>query len=268
MPLTQSSPRIHYEVHGEQGTPVVMVMGFGMRGLVWRPQLGPLRQRHRVITFDHRGVGGSQAVRGLLTIREMAGDVLRVADELSLADFHLVGVSMGGMIAQEVAIAARDRLRSMTLIVTHAGGGQAWIPPRDALRLFVEANVRRDRERRVEALMSLLYPSDYRRAADPDALRARMREQLGTPAPGWTALAHLSAIMRHDTAERLAGIDVPTLLIKASRDILIRPEETDRLLALLARARLVEYEAAGHGVTFQEAQAINKELLAHFAAHE
>jgi aminoacrylate hydrolase len=268
MALTRTSPRIAYRVDGAHGTPVLMIMGLAMRGVVWRPQVEALSPHHRVVTFDNRGVGGSDLPEGPLTIREMAGDALRLADELSLSRFHLVGVSMGGMIAQETALANPARVKSLTLIATHAGGRGYRLPHREGLESFLRVNLASDRDERVAALARLLYPPDFLESVDRALLEERMRERTSVRVPRRTMAAHLSAVFRHRTDDRLPLLDVPTMVIKPGRDVLIRPGESDRLKALLPNANLVVFEDAGHGVTFQRADALNARLLEHFAEHD
>src|SRR3954471_8301499 len=95
--FTDTSPRLAYHVEGAAGPPVLLVMGFGMSGVVWRPQVGALRAEHRVAFYDHLGLGDSDPAPPRPTMATMAGDALRVLDALDWPSAHVVGVSMGGM---------------------------------------------------------------------------------------------------------------------------------------------------------------------------
>ena len=129
MPFTPTAPRIAYTIHGTSGPPVLLVMGLGMRGVVWRPQVEVLERDHRLLTFDNRGIGESDDAPGPWRIPDMAEDALRVLDAARFSSAHVVGVSMGGMIAQELALRAPRRVRSLTLIVTPPpGAGGPWGP--------------------------------------------------------------------------------------------------------------------------------------------
>ena len=115
---------LYYEVHGE-GEPLLCVMGLSADTLAWLPQVPAFSAAHRTVIFDNRDVGRSSMADGPYEIADMARDTLALADELDLESFHLLGCSMGGAIAQEVAIAAPERVRTLTLAVTFAAGG-AW----------------------------------------------------------------------------------------------------------------------------------------------
>jgi pimeloyl-ACP methyl ester carboxylesterase len=240
-------------------------MGFGMRGEVWQPQIAELSAHHCVATFDHRGLGDSETSARSWSMIDMAQDALRVADALGWKRFHLVGVSMGGMIAQEVALAAPSRIETLSLIATQPGGATSWLPPREGVRLFIRANRSADRERRLAAMQRLLYPDAFVRAHNAEALTARMRLQFRDAAPPRTRRIQLLAVIRHRAARRLGRIKVPTLIVRPGEDRLINPRHSDRLKALIPHAQLLRFDDAGHGVIYQSATTLNTALLDHFA---
>lgn len=244
-----------------------MIMGFGMRGDLWKPQIEGLAG-HQVAWFDNRGIGESETgPKRFWTMDDMARDALRVMDALGWEDAHLVGVSMGGMIAQECALLAESRFRSLTLIATHEGGRFGWMPSRKGLRAWLEVNLAPEAER-FAALERLLYPEAWLRNADREKLRERMSAQIGRRARRSTLLAQLHAVLRHDTGERLRALQLPTLIIKPCLDVLVPPERSDRLRRRIAHAKLLEIPDAGHGAVFQSKDAINAALIEHFADAE
>ncbi len=270
------SPEIRWFSAGSRGPAVLLVMGLGMRGEMWRPQIEGLRGAHRLAWFDHRGVGESGPTPSRrLRMHDMARDALRVADALA-ADarasgaepdawerFHLVGVSMGGMVAQEVALRAPARVRSLTLIATFGGGPlHGRLPTAEGLRAFVAANLAREPGARVRALQALLYPPEYLASADRAALGARMRAQLSGRVPPRTLLGQLHAVFRHDALERLPALTLPALVVRPGRDVLVRPAHSDALLARLPHARQLVLPDAGHGVIFQRAPELNAAIAA------
>jgi len=265
--LTTGNPQIRYWSTAGEGPRVLLVMGYCMRGDIWRPQIEGLRADHQVAWYDHRGLGESErGPKKRWTIADMAGDAISVMDGLNWDTAHLVGVSMGGMIAQEMALAAQERFNSLTLIATNCGGPlPRKIPPLKGLKAFLGANVKRGEER-LEAIRHLLYPDDYFAVTDQGALRERVRLQLGRPVPRSTQLAHLYAVGRHDTRKRLKHISLPTLIMKAGQDILVRPAASDRLKKRIPHADFLEISDAGHGIIFQSADQVNSALRGHFAS--
>ncbi|MCA9626303.1 MAG: alpha/beta fold hydrolase [Myxococcales bacterium] len=266
---TESAPRLAYQLRGEgsAGAPVLLIMGFGMPGSMWEPQLEGLSHAHPVACYDNRGIGDSEALRGRISMRELAADAERVLDALGWERAHVVGVSMGGMVAQHLALAVPRRLISLSLIATHAGGPFGLVPRLEGLRLFAKANLL-PVERRPAALVELLYPPEFRASVRLEVLSERMNGGLERRAHPRTLRAQLLAILRHDTRRRLRGIQVPSLVIKPERDLLVRPRHSDLLAARIPRARKLDLPDGGHGAVFQCADRVNAALLAHFAAAE
>jgi pimeloyl-ACP methyl ester carboxylesterase len=241
-------------------------MGFGMRGNLWAPQVQGLRADHQLVHFDNRGVGDSETAPGFWRMADLARDALRVMDDVGWDRAHVVGVSMGGMVAQHVALGAPERLQSLALIATHPGGLRT-LPGRDALRLFARAQSR-EPGARVRALSQLLYPPAWQAQVDARRLEERLEAQLGRPAPRATALRQIGAILTHRTARRLPRLTTPTLVLLPEEDILVAPAQNERIARLIPGARLVRLPGAGHGAVFQAAETVNQELRRHFLAHE
>lgn len=264
---TTTRPTLHFERHGESGPPVLLVMGFGMQGSVWKPQIDGLAMNHRVVTYDHRGIGESESPAGRWTMADLAQDAVRVADAAGFDTFHLVGVSMGGMISQHVALGWPHRLRSLSLVATHAGGLRSMWPTVRGLSFFLRANLAPP-EQRVEALTGLLYPAEFVARTDKTKLSRRMAESVGRRARKETLKKQFRAILGHRTRADLGRISTPTLVVQPRQDILIRPRESERLHRLIPGALLSRYDDSGHGLTFQDAERLNGELSAHFARAE
>lgn len=264
---TRGAPRLSYHLHGDRGSRVLLIMGLGMRGVAWRPQVEGLGATHRLITFDNRGIGDSEDAPGVWSMRDMADDALRVMDAAGWEDAHVVGVSMGGMIAQELVLAAQERVRTLTLIATHAGGPTTFLPPPSGVRGFLEVNLLPP-EQRFAALSYLLYPADFLRVVDRAALEQRMKDQLGKRAAATVRRRQMRAVMGHDTRARLSRLRLPTLVITPGRDALVRPTACRALAREIPGARHVELDQAGHGVIFQCARVVNGHLARHIEAHE
>ena len=121
--MTESTPRMSYERAGDAGSKVLLVMGFGFPGAAWRAQIDGLSSQHQVCAFDNVGTGTSEPVtKSTTTMDALAADAFRMLDALGWEKAHVIGVSMGGMIAQHMAAAHPERLHSLSLIATSPGG--------------------------------------------------------------------------------------------------------------------------------------------------
>ncbi len=264
MALTQTSPQLSFTQVGDTGPKVLLIMGYGMRGEVWKPQVDELSKQCQVAFFDNRGIGESERIAETISMLDMAKDALRVLDHLQWNDgVHLVGVSMGGMIAQELALYAQERIASLSLLATHAGGKIAIVPPPKGLFTALTMGLG-PAHKRQKRLAKLLYPESYLQSCDREQLQARMKLQMGKPAIRHTMRSQLAAIRAHDTRERLANLRIPTLIVKPEKDLLVRPSHSDDLHRRIVDSSLMRLPNAGHGLIFQSAKQLNQRLLEHF----
>src|SRR4051794_40085623 len=196
---------LYYELHGEEGEPLLAVMGLAANTLAWTLQMQPFGERHRAVFFDNRDVGQSSMADGPYAIADMAQDALALADELELESFHLVGVSMGGAIAQHMALAAPERIRTLTLAVTFAGGG-AWAQKLN--EIWSARRARMTREEQVDELMLLTLSEQFFENAE---MVAGMRSlMLGdpNPQPADAFGRQLAASSHHDVRGRLGDLSM------------------------------------------------------------
>lgn len=255
---------IHYAVEGD-GPPVLMIQGAGVIGEGWRPQIEALRARFRVVTFDNRGLGRSTLPAGTLTIEAMAGDALAVADALRLEHFHVVGHSMGGLIAQQLALMNPHRVLSLCLLCTFAHGRQAAtvsLPMMiTALRMRIGTRAMRRR-----AFTELVMPAWYLATVDRVALAERLKPLFGHDLANQPAfvMQQIRAMSRFDPGPRLGDLaGIPSLVISAAEDRIARPDYGRELASLIAAARYVEIADAGHAVTIQRPEEVNALILEH-----
>jgi 3-oxoadipate enol-lactonase len=229
--------RIASEERGS-GFPVLLVMGLGYGRWGWEPLIEPLAERYRVLWYDNRGIGDSDKPEGPYTAAQMAEDAVQVLDEHGVDRAHVVGTSLGGMIAQELALDHADRVAKLALLCTTAGGADAFpmpertvqlfsdfptLPPDVALRRFVE-NAVSARGEVVEALVA-------RRTANP-------------PDPaGWLAQAHAGTTYANARAAEIAH---ETLLLVGDEDNVIDWRNSRALADRIPNARLRVFEGTGH----------------------
>ena len=261
---TSSGGTIYYEEHGE-GEPLLCVMGLATDTLGWALQVPTFSQSHRTVIFDNRDVGQSSMADGQYEVSDMARDALDLADALGLETFHLLGVSMGGAIAQEVALAAPERIRTLTLTVTFARGG-AW---GQLLSKTWSARVRdAPRERHVDELLLLNLSEElFEDPAKVEFARSLMLQNPNPQDPEAFA-RQLDASSRHDALGRLPSLSMPVHVIGGERDILVPVWKSKEIAELIPGAKLTVLENAPHGLNFERAQEYNELVLGFLAEHE
>lgn len=223
-------------VEAGQGEPVVLIMGLGGDHLTWGFQLHALAARYRVIAFDNRGAGETDTPDHSYTIHMMAEDTRGLMDALGVDRAHVVGVSMGGMIAQELALRHPGRVRTLQLHCT--------APIIDAYGLFLidtllAVKARGDREENVRAVMPWILCRKTM-TERPEFIRFWIDRALTYPYPiGYDGLARQAdAIRGHDTLARLGEIRAPTLITTGTEDILVPPSSSRELHARIPGSQL------------------------------
>jgi 3-oxoadipate enol-lactonase len=267
---TTAAGRISYTVSGpseavEDPQTLLMIMGLGGSGAMWWRLLPHVARRHRAIVFDNRGTGGSARVHKRLTMADMVADALAVLDAAGVQQAHVMGASMGGMIAQQLALDHRDRVRSLVLACTTAGGR------REApnLRLMAAVLLRPivGPARTFPLLAPALYSPrtrDERRERLSEDMRIRCSDRVGA----LTAWMQAAAIVGHDTRSRLHELEgLPTLVVHGLDDRLVSPERGRELARLIPGAELVELPGAGHLLATDAEQQLAATVVDHLERH-
>ena len=248
---------LYYEEAGE-GEPLLMVQGLGTDHLGWMLQVPEFSKHYRVITFDNRDVGQSKQADGPYGVADMARDALALADDLELDTFHLVGMSMGGAIAQEMALQAPERLRTLTLVVTFAGGGN-WAAER--ARLWSEIRGLIDRDTHLDWL--LLFGMSEQFYESPEGVEYAKQLMRANPHPQSTDAfqRQVEASGRHEARDRLATISVPTHVIGAEHDTLVPVWKSKEISDLIPGADYSVMPGAPHALNMERAQEFNEMVL-------
>lgn len=237
---------LYYEVRG-QGQPLVMIMGL-MGDVTWWPPalLEALADKFKVVVFDNRGAGRSDKPDESYTIDMFAADTIGLMDALQIKRAHILGVSMGGMIAQEIALQYPARVDKLILCVTNVGGRETVMNPAvvAALAQFNQLSP----EEREEQIVKTLFPGHLIRE-NPALIEQFRRQYRRYPMRDYCVLHQLEAIMGFSTYDRLGQIKAPVLVITGSEDILIPPENSRILAGQIEGAELVVIEGAGHAIT-------------------
>jgi 3-oxoadipate enol-lactonase len=264
MPFADANgQRLFYEVHGE-GDPLVLVTGLGGDHLSWGEQLEAFSARYRTVVFDNRDSGRSTECAEGYEVDDMARDTLALADELGLDGFHLLGVSLGGAVGQEVALAAPDRVRTLTLAMTWGGDGH-WGRVRG--RLMANAALRTPPEEHVEQLLHSCLSEEL--FEDPERVAYFRQMVLENPHPqSVEAFARQAqAVGRHEARDRLGRLSMPVHVIGAERDIMIPIWKSRELAELIPDAQLTVIEGGTHGVNLEQAEEFNRLVLDWLAEH-
>ncbi len=235
---------LNYERAGE-GEPLLLIQGMSANHMAWgRPFASLLEGSFDVVSFDNRGMGLSRPVTEAFSIAEMAADTAALLDALEIESAHVLGISMGGMIAQELALAHPGRLRSLTLGCTYCGGpGSQLMDPADFQGL-VEAMASGDPQRVFRAMYELNLSPGFREDESRFAEFVEMAEAL--PAPRETIGFQVQAIAAHDTSARLPGLAVPTLVVHGTVDRVLGYPNGPLVASLIPGARLETLEGVGH----------------------
>ena len=199
--------RLHVEDTGGSGPPVLLIMGLGMNATGWWRTIPVLVEAGlRVIAFDNRGVGRSDRVPGPYTAAEMADDAVSVLDETGVDAAHVYGISLGGMIAQEVALRHPDRVRALVLGATTAGGDNL-VPADESVNAFVRLRAQMTAEHAVWASVPINY-ARRTRLEGGDRIAEDIAQRLRFPVEPEYYSAQLAAAHGHDAAVRdICGAD-------------------------------------------------------------
>jgi 3-oxoadipate enol-lactonase len=254
--------RLHWRSEGH-GEPVLMIMGLGANSLGWYRVLPEVAQHYRGIVFDNRGTGRSNAIDGLIKMEDLVEDALAVLEAAGEESAHIVGASMGGMIAQQLALHHPEKVRSLALCCTTPVSRQG-LPP---WRLIAGAVLRTFLDPRQCAwIMEPALYSQRTRTENPQRIDGDMEVRMAHPTPPRTTWLQLLAIARHDTRERLADLaGLPVTVIHGDEDVLIPPERGHLLHELIPGSRLALIPEAGHVLTTDDAEASVAALMDHLA---
>ena len=270
--LERDGCRLAYNVRGS-GPAVLLIQGAGLHGDGWIPQVDGLAASYRCATFDNRGMGQSQPADEHLTIEhltieQMSDDARAVMDALGWDTAHVVGHSMGGLIALDLALRVPTRVRSLSLLCTFARGRDVTKPTLWMMWVGLRTRIGSRAQRRA-AFLQMVMPPGYVSAANTEAMSLRLAPLFGHDLADQPRVVtrQLGAMSRYDASPRLGELaTIPTLVVSGQLDRVARPELGRKLAAGIPRARYVEIEGAAHGVPIHSPERINDLLSRHLAA--
>lgn len=234
--------QIYYEIHGTGPQTLTLIRGLGSDLLAWFPQIPELSKHFRVVAFDNRGAGRTDKPDEPYSIEQMAGDVNGLLDALQIQRTALLGISMGGGIAQEFAIHYPEKLSCLILGCTTFGGPESVPPQPEIFNAILAGPAADEKARRLQE--QALFCNDTiasHRAVITGYLEAKSK----FPIPPFALAAQADAIRRHDTASRLGQIRLPTLVMMGTHDRLIPPRNS-RLIAARIPGAILKELPGGH----------------------
>jgi 3-oxoadipate enol-lactonase len=223
---------LHY-LRAGSGEPMLLIQGMSATHLTWgRRFLAPLEESFECIVFDNRGMGLSGLAKLPFEIVDLAADSIALLDALEIERAHIVGISMGGMIAQELALAHPERIRSLTLGATYCGGPEGTLMAPEDLKMLGAAMASGDRTQVLRAMWEINLSPTFRQ----DEARFEEFCAMGSalPAPREVILQQMQACGAHDTSDRLDRIEVPTQVVHGTEDRLLGVNNGIQIASLLS----------------------------------
>jgi 3-oxoadipate enol-lactonase len=235
---------LFYERHGA-GEPVLLIQGMSGTHLAWGETfMAGLGDDLDVVVYDHRGVGDSTPQTDPFTIVRLADDAAGLLDALGWADAHVLGISMGGMVAQELALRHPQRIRTLTLGCTYPGGAEAQLADPALIQELAGALLSGDRERALRtgfaANLSAAHVADEANWEPFHAMASAV------PVAVAVIMLQMQAVMGHDTSARLGSIEAPTLVVHGTEDQMLPVVNGELIARSIPDARLELLEGVGH----------------------
>jgi pimeloyl-ACP methyl ester carboxylesterase len=257
---------LHYEARG-RGPAVLLIMGLGLSLAGWWRTVPILTRHFRVIAFDNRGIGRSS--RGSpwpYFVSRMADDAVAVLDAAGEERAHVYGISLGGMVAQELALRHPDRVRALVLGATTPGGAAAVPGEMSAVSFFSRTRTMGDEEAHWAAVPYMYSRRTRRRHAGRIGEDIAHRIESSSPSSLVTHIQQLTAAGTHDTAGRLPELTAPTLVVHGDEDVLVPPGNAELLAETIPGAEIHRWRNAGHFYVTDEPRAdedVARFLVAH-----
>ncbi|MFJ5762560.1 alpha/beta fold hydrolase [Neobacillus sp. NPDC093182] len=261
MPITTANGiDLYYEIHGE-GEPLLLIMGLSLSSKSWFRTIPALSKQYKVIVFDNRGVGLSGKPNSPYSIELMADDAKAVLDATGVESAHIYGISMGGMIAQRLALKYPERIRSLILGCTTSGGEKHVQPSAEVSMLMLSrASSTATPEEMAWATAPILYSQSFienRR----DLIAEDIQRRIEIPVLPYAYMLQLQACLSHDTYNEIHQIKAPVLVIHGDEDRLVPYENGVTLAEKVPNAEFLTIKGAGHIYITEANDLVNKTVL-------
>ena len=253
--------KMHYMELGE-GDPVLFIPGGGMDYSCWLPVAELLQEKQRCIMIDNRGVGQTEKPPPPYSVHGMAQDAVNFLDHLKIDTCHVVGHSMGGYIAQEMALIVADRCRSLTLIGTGTGPTAITVFLMELRMQLAHSLDRRLFLKSVAGMMFSPATFECRRELVDGFIEGGVKNP--HPQPEYAYHGHLDACIAFSSTDRYSSIRTPTLVMVGEDDLITQPAQTRELARGLPQASIVTIGDAGHMVLTEQPETLAREMKGFF----
>lgn len=243
-----------------RGYPIVLIMGLTASMDWWDPELiDALAERYQVLRFDNRGAGRTVTPEeGEFTAEMFADDTVALMDAKGISRAHVMGMSMGGLIAQELAIKYPDRVNKLILGCTFCGGKHMIQATEEVMRILLDKSGGLDGI--YDRALQLMFTKDFLAAHD-DYVKDFKERYMRAPISAFNALRQFMACGKSDTYDRLVEIKNPTLVLTGTEDPLIPPANSQILAERIPNAKFIQYPGASHGFMTQVRTQFVKDFL-------
>lgn len=254
-----SKIRIYCEMLGN-GEPLLLIEGLGYATWMWYRQLEDLSGQYQAIVFDNRGVGKSDKPDTPYSIEMMAGDAAGLLVALGVRKAHVLGVSMGGLIAQALAIHHPDLVRSLVLAcTTHGGPGSVPVPPETAAAMLNKKGL--PEKDALREAMKYAFAPDFL-DAHPEELEKIIAWRMSEPTPQYAKQRQMEAVLGVNLVHKLKDIEVPVLILTGDGDRVIPMANSELLHKAIKGSSLEVFPGGGHLFFIEQAPAFNRQVLA------
>ena len=262
MPIIKAGKiNLSYETYGD-GEPLLLIMGFGMPGAAWLPSL-PFFEGFKSIYFDNRGTGLSDKPEGPYTVEDMAEDASNLLRALGIARAKVFGVSMGGMIAQELMLRHPEQVVKAVLGCTMPGGPQTKMAGPDVIEMLMTGSklMTTDPEKGFDIMMPALMPPTF--IAEHPEIKPIMvaGAKMMAPTPPETADRAMAGIATFNAYDRLGQIKCPVMIVHGDSDVLVPPENAQLIKIKIAHAEMYIIPGAGHAFQAVDPVGIHQRIV-------
>lgn len=234
---------MHYVRRGS-GAPLLLIQGMAAHHKMWGEQfLASLTDDFDVVAYDHRGIGTSTDVPGQFTTADLADDAVALLDVLGWPVAHVMGISLGGMVAQELTIGHAERVGRLVVGCSYAGGPGSMLAAPGPMRMLEAMNTRD-----VDLAVRTAYEANLSPGFRDDEARFEpfRSASLAVRVPVPTVLRQAQAAFVHDTSARLAKVTAPTLVLHGTADDMLVVDNSAHIAGLIPEAQLTTLDGVGH----------------------